>query len=81
MKMLALNTLVTVLLALARAHPTKPAKHPVRQDVATYDYVVVGCGVTGLVVSNRLTENVNTSVLCIEAGNLYVGSQQGLDHY
>ncbi|KAI9724093.1 MAG: hypothetical protein M1812_000812 [Candelaria pacifica] len=35
-----------------------------------YDYVVVGCGISGLVVANRLSENRNVSVLCIEAGNL-----------
>lgn len=37
---------------------------------ATYDYVVVGCGIAGLVVSNRLSEDYNTSVLCLEAGVL-----------
>ncbi|KAL4745615.1 hypothetical protein BDW72DRAFT_211149 [Aspergillus terricola var. indicus] len=35
-----------------------------------YDYVVVGGGVSGLVVANRLTEDVNTTVLVIEAGNI-----------
>lgn len=36
---------------------------------ATYDYVVVGCGISGLVVASRLSENP-VSVLCIEAGPL-----------
>ncbi|KAL3419549.1 GMC oxidoreductase [Phlyctema vagabunda] len=35
----------------------------------TYDYLIVGGGLTGLVVANRLTEDNNKSVLVIEAGN------------
>lgn len=70
--MRTLHILLAVLLDLALGHPAGPSKHSARQDIATYDYVVVGCGVTGLVVSNRLTENNNTTVLCIEAGSLYV---------
>ncbi|KAL4768835.1 hypothetical protein BDW60DRAFT_210549 [Aspergillus nidulans var. acristatus] len=34
----------------------------------TYDYVVVGAGVSGLTVANRLSENKKLSVLVIEAG-------------
>ncbi|KAH6639575.1 choline dehydrogenase-like protein [Boeremia exigua] len=33
-----------------------------------YDYVIVGGGVTGLVVANRLTEDSGVSVLVIESG-------------
>ncbi|KAL4864037.1 hypothetical protein BDV12DRAFT_201539 [Aspergillus spectabilis] len=35
-----------------------------------YDYVVVGGGVSGLVVANRLTEDSRTTVLVIEAGKI-----------
>lgn len=38
----------------------------------SYDYIVVGCGISGLVVTNRLSEDRSTSVLCIEAGIAYV---------
>ncbi|EXJ84859.1 hypothetical protein A1O3_05534 [Capronia epimyces CBS 606.96] len=46
---------------------------PTNATMEMYDYVVVGCGIAGLVVATRLSENANTSVLCIEAGPL--------DHY
>lgn len=38
---------------------------------ATYDYIVVGCGLAGGVVSGRLTEDPALSVACVEAGNFY----------
>lgn len=36
---------------------------------SAYDFVIVGGGTSGLVVAARLTENPNTSVLVIEAGD------------
>lgn len=35
-----------------------------------FDYVVVGCGIAGLVVASRLSEDANMTVICIEAGPL-----------
>lgn len=40
----------------------------------SYDYIVVGCGISGLVVSNRLSEIASRTVLCIEAGDALVSS-------
>ena len=38
----------------------------------SYDYIVVGCGISGLVVTNRLSEIESRTVLCIEAGDASV---------
>lgn len=54
------------LLSIASALPLNE-----RSTASTYDYVIVGCGVAGLVLANRLSEDSGVSILCIEAGPLY----------
>ena len=39
-------------------------------DGQTFDYIVIGCGIAGLVVSARLSEDEDVSILCLEAGTL-----------
>ncbi|KAL5401748.1 hypothetical protein PMIN03_011257 [Paraphaeosphaeria minitans] len=66
----------TQLLGLAAALPSGELIEKRASD--TYDYVIVGGGVTGLIVANRLTENKNTTVLVIEAGTDDLPFQQRL---
>lgn len=59
-----------ILLMLVHAAVLSPQDPPASPSTATYDYVVVGCGIAGLVVSMRLSEDQNVSVVCLEAGSL-----------
>ena len=40
-------------------------------ESATYDYVVVGGGLAGLVIAERLSEDTSKDVAVVEAGNFY----------
>ena len=55
----------------------------------SYDYIICGCGISGLVVANRLSELPGINVLCVEAGqawayllssNIYSANANS-DHY
>jgi ribulose 1,5-bisphosphate synthetase/thiazole synthase len=48
---------VVALLGAAAALPNNVAHVQKRADQTTYDYVIVGGGVTGLIVANRLSED------------------------
>ncbi|CAF3329338.1 unnamed protein product [Rotaria sp. Silwood2] len=38
------------------------------KDLATYHFIIVGCGTSGAVLASRLSENPNFRVICIEKG-------------
>ncbi|KAI5453685.1 hypothetical protein NCC49_005505 [Naganishia albida] len=46
---------------------------------ASYDYVIAGGGLAGLVLASRLTEDANKTVLVIEAGNTGYEVQNKID--
>ena len=67
---------LSLLLSLTYAAVLSPQDLPPAPEVRTYDYVAVGCGIAGLVMSMRLSEDENVSVICLEAGPLSVVSEQ-----
>lgn len=61
---------LSMLVALVYAASLSPQDLSATPAIPTFDYIVVGCGIAGLVVSMRLSENGNVTVICLEAGPL-----------
>jgi ribulose 1,5-bisphosphate synthetase/thiazole synthase len=61
---------LSMLFTLVSTAVFSPQDLPNTPATTSYDYVIVGCGIAGLVVSLRLSEDENISVICIEAGPL-----------
>ncbi|KAH9855720.1 alcohol oxidase [Lenzites betulinus] len=77
---------VALLAICASAAPQKRAGSGITSDPSaangkTYDYIVVGGGLTGTTVAARLAENPAMSILMIEAGGDDRGNSQVYDIY
>ncbi|OLN83739.1 Oxygen-dependent choline dehydrogenase 7 [Colletotrichum chlorophyti] len=69
LKTAALLALVSSQLSIAAPAAAKFAKRNTTDLHDSYDYVIVGGGLSGLVVANRLTEDPEVTVLVVEYGD------------
>lgn len=62
---------ITFLVTTICASPFIPGGESHAKRDATYDYIIVGGGTTGLVLANRLSTNSSIQVAVVEAGTYY----------